>query len=403
MIPSHATKKSIQMTQPILRLAIVSDAVAPWSVGGRESLLSELLPQLAKVGVDITVYTMRWWEESPPDEKVGEGYIRFRAICKLRPLYKNGRRSFVQAIYFSFGSLRLIFGNFDIIQSDPVPYFHLLSVWLASKIRRRPLVIVWHEVWGKSYWRRYLGPLGIFGYLIERVSSHVGDVRLAVSRHTYRHLAEYGTRHQHPILTESAAREISGVFEINSPELVFVGRLVSHKRPDLAVRILEELVDLPIRLCIVGSGPMKSDLETQVHAAHLTDRVSFIDLATEKVLGDLLRSARVLLSPSECEGFGLVVAEALSLGTPVVTVDAPTNAAQELVINNVTGRICRAGDAKELASAVRELISVPLRLNNVKEGWESLGVPRTYKEVAQNYLAVYQNLIDEHRDGRNRE
>jgi glycosyltransferase involved in cell wall biosynthesis len=388
------------MTDANFRLAIVSDTVAPWSVGGRETLLSELLPELANSGVDVTIYTMRWWDSQPPDVQIGKGSIRVKSLCKLRPLYKSGRRSFVQAISFSFGNLRLLREDFDIIQTDPVPYFHLLPIWLISKIRRRPLVLVWHEVWGRTYWRSYLGALGFFGYLIERYAGRIGDIRLAVSRRTYRKLSESHSDDRRPVLVESAAREMSGSFLINSPELIFVGRLVTHKRPDLAIRILENLIDLPIRLCVVGSGPHRNKLETQVRDAGLNDRVEFMNKVSEEVLGNLLRSASVLLSPSECEGYGFVVAEALSLGTPVVTVDAPMNAAQEFIINNVTGRVCRTGDSDDLSRAVRDLLVEPLDRDRVKEGWKSLGTPKNFDEVAQKYLIVYQQLISSNRERR---
>jgi glycosyltransferase involved in cell wall biosynthesis len=98
------------------------------------------------------------------------------------------------------------------------------------------------------------------------------------------------------------------------------------------------------------------------------------------------------VAPSEREGFGLVVAEALSAGTPVVTVDASTNASKELVIDGVTGRICKSGDVEDLARAVRELLAANLDRAAVVEGWNSLGIPKNYEDVAREYLPVFQRL-----------
>lgn len=388
------------MTTLNIKLAIVTDVLPPWNVGGRETHLEELLPELARLGFDITVYTMRWWDEPVADRQYGRGYLRVRGICNPRPLYKAGRRSFAQAFVYSLACLRLLGEDFDIVETDPVPYFHLPIVWLVSKIRRRPLAILWWEVWGGDYWTEYLGRIGRLGLLFERTAVRMSDVTLAGSRRTYQQLADLGVRRDRLVLTEPASRRISADFRAGAPDLLFVGRLLAHKRPDLAIRIVQELADLPVRLCIVGSGPVKGELEQQVRAAHLEDRVTFVERASEEELSDLIVNARVLVAPSEREGFGLVVAEALSVGTPVVTVDASTNASRELVIDGVTGRVCRTGDLRELSQAVRDLLARPLERGDVKKGWESLGLPKNYADVALQYLPIFQQLAISRTRGR---
>jgi glycosyltransferase involved in cell wall biosynthesis len=384
-LTSHMPTKKI-------RLAILTDTFAPWSNGGRESRFSELLPHLAGGGMEITVYTMRWWAIQPPICEIGNGSIRLRAICAPRPLYVKGRRSLLHAIVFSLNSLRLLFEPFDVIETDSIPFFHLPVVWLVSKIRRRPLVVVWHEVWGKSYWREYLGNLGVFGHWIERRSTHFGDVVVAVSNRTFQQLSDLGVDGQRLILAENAVRHFPQVVNTDSPELLFVGRLIEHKRPDLVIGALNDLSDLQLRLCMVGSGPMRTTLEKQTMKFGLSERVTFLGSVNDEELGILIQNAKILLSPSEREGYGLVVAEALSLGTPVVTVDARTNAAKDLVLDGVNGRVCHAGSAACIANAVRELIERPLARSDVIRAWESLGSPSSYEEVADQLLLVYRRV-----------
>jgi len=375
-----------------IKLAIVTDVLPPWNVGGRETHLELLLPQLADLGFDVTVYTMRWWDEPVPDEKIGDGWLRVRALAKPRPLYKNGRRSFGQAFAYSIACLRLLTVDFDVLQTDPVPYFHLPVVWLVCKIRRRPFAILWWEVWGKDYWKEYLGLIGYLGIIFERVTTRMSDATLAGSRRTYQQLADLGVDLDRLVLTESAPRVLSAKVMSDSPELLFVGRLLGHKRADLAIEIVQRLNDPNIRLCVVGSGPVKSELELQVRVAKLESQVIFVERASEEVLAELIVNAKVLVAPSEREGFGLVVAEALSVGTPVVTVDASTNASKELVIDGVSGRVCRAGDVEDLTSAVRSLLDTPLDRKSVRVGWASLDIPKDYREVAQRCEPVFVRL-----------
>ncbi len=383
-----------QSNERKIKLAILTDTFAPWTTGGRESRFTELLPHLAARGMDITVYTTRMWKAPPIDREIESGYIRIRSICEPKPLYKRGRRSFFQPIAYSIGCLRLINKDFDVIETDSIPFLHLPSVWLVSKLRRKPLVIIWHEVWGKDYWSGHLGPLGRFGYLIERLSSHVGNVTIAVSRRTHRHLSEMGLDRRRLVLVENAVRPFGKIGDTEEFDLLFVGRLMPHKRPEMAIDLLEELHDLTLTLCIVGVGPLRTELQIKVDRGGLNRQVVFVEMASDEMLGGLMRRSRILLSPSEREGFGLVVAEALSLGTPVVTVDAPTNAAQDLVIDGVTGQICIAGSLVDFSSAVRTLIENPIPRHQVIEGWQSLNVPTSFEEVAKVLYQIHRRLVD---------
>jgi glycosyltransferase involved in cell wall biosynthesis len=342
--------------------------------------------------MDITVYTMRWWDNQPPDRKVGSGTIRLRAICAPRPLYRNGRRSLLHAIVFSLASLRLLFEQYDIIETDSIPFFHVPSVWLTSKIRRRPLVVVWHEVWGKDYWKEYLGRFGVFGYWCERRSAHIGDAVVALSKRTYSQLSQMGVDGGRLVLAENAVRRFSKVKRADSPELMFVGRLIEHKRPDLVIDVLHSLSETQLRLCIVGSGPMRTALVNQTLKYGLSDRVTFLSGVDDEELGILIQNARILLSPSEREGYGLAVAEALSLGTPVITVDATTNAAMDLVVEGISGHVCPVGNLECIADAVRDLLEKPLKRSDVIRAWESLGSPNSYEEAGEQLGRMYRRV-----------
>ena len=46
------------------RVAVVEDAVGPWSKGGRETRYAALLPRLAQRGLDVEVFSMRWWYDA---------------------------------------------------------------------------------------------------------------------------------------------------------------------------------------------------------------------------------------------------------------------------------------------------------------------------------------------------
>jgi glycosyltransferase involved in cell wall biosynthesis len=94
---------------------------------------------------------------------------------------------------------------------------------------------------------------------------------------------------------------------------LFVGRLSSYKRADVAVRAFN---DIGLRLIVVGEGRERGNLERIAG-----ENVVFTGLADEATLRALLASARGLVFPSE-DDFGIVCVEALASGAPVVALGA---------------------------------------------------------------------------------
>jgi len=94
---------------------------------------------------------------------------------------------------------------------------------------------------------------------------------------------------------------------------LFVGRLSSYKRADVAVRAFN---DVGMRLLVVGEGRERAALERIA-----SENVVFTGRADDATLRSLLASARGLVFPSE-DDFGIVCVEALASGAPVVALAA---------------------------------------------------------------------------------
>lgn len=104
-------------------------------------------------------------------------------------------------------------------------------------------------------------------------------------------------------------------------DLLFIGRLVPWKAPLLALRALRytRRSDAVLRFC--GGGPEQPRLERAARRWHLTDRVRFEGWIPRPKLLPMLARAGALIHPAVHEEAGLCIAEALILGTPVVTLD----------------------------------------------------------------------------------
>ncbi|HEY0404986.1 MAG TPA: glycosyltransferase family 4 protein [Pyrinomonadaceae bacterium] len=89
----------------------------------------------------------------------------------------------------------------------------------------------------------------------------------------------------------------------------------------------------------------------------------FIGKRPHQELPDLLRQCDVLVFPSYCEGFGLVLLEALASGMPIITTEA--TAGPDLIEDGIEGYLIPSGNLDALSAAMRDCASEPERLESM--------------------------------------
>jgi glycosyltransferase involved in cell wall biosynthesis len=136
--------------------------------------------------------------------------------------------------------------------------------------------------------------------------------------------------------------------------LVLVGRLHPQKGIGTALDALARL-DSGVHLAIVGDGPSRPDIEAQIARLGLVERVHLLGRRDDAA--DFFAAADVVVVSSIWEGFGLVVAEALHLGRPVVA--TAVGPIPSMVVDGETGRLVPPSDPVAMASAVDDLLSDP--------------------------------------------
>ena len=341
---------------------MVSDALYPWHQGGKEIRYFRLLQGLPKCGMDVSVYSMKWWDVDPEVESSELGSLAYIGICPRVPLYKDHKRSLTQALLFAVSTFRLLTRKFDVIEADHMPYLQLLPLRIVAWIKRVPLVVTWNEVWGLQTWRSYLGPLAIVAATIEKVSVRLPNVIVAISEGTAAKLVAIGANRDHVHVVPVSIdldQLLTCTADARAPELLFVGRLIEHKNADLAVEATAILVQrgYNVRLGIVGVGPEERRLKARVSELDLEAHVTFFStFESQRELWSLIRGSHVLLAPSVREGYGLVVAESLALGTPVVCALHADNESSSLV-GPSTGSLVEAFSAQSLADAAEHWLN----------------------------------------------
>jgi glycosyltransferase involved in cell wall biosynthesis len=159
--------------------------------------------------------------------------------------------------------------------------------------------------------------------------------------------------HRPDVRADRETADLVGPVETGRVELLHVGSTIARKRVDVLLDTLAALrrVHPDIRLIRVGDA-FTAAQERQVRRLGLGDAVTVLPFVDRRVLASLYRRAALLLQPSEREGFGLPVAEAMASGTPVV-------ASRIAALVEVGGRgatYCPVGDVGAWVAAVSALL-----------------------------------------------
>lgn len=145
--------------------------------------------------------------------------------------------------------------------------------------------------------------------------------------------------------------------EIDPPLILSVGLLARRKGHDVLLEALASIRDLAWQAEIVGDAhdpQVASDLMAQRSALGLEDRVSFAGLVSADHLNQRFHQATLFALATRYEGYGMVFAEALSCGVPIVT--CRTGAVPDTVPASA-GTLVPADDPEAFAAALRQMLT----------------------------------------------
>ena len=190
-------------------------------------------------------------------------------------------------------------------------------------------VLIVHHVHQAQFGVHFPAPVAAFGRWMERVAMRRVYRRqpvVAVSDSTATEMrSQLGWTGPIGILENGADLPSydAGLADDKDPKRVVVlGRLVTHKRVDLALSAVARLGD-DVRVDVVGRGPERERLEAHAAALGLGDRVSFHGFLPSGELAAVLGRAAVHVCASDAEGWGQTVIDAAAWGVPTVARDVP--------------------------------------------------------------------------------
>jgi glycosyltransferase involved in cell wall biosynthesis len=337
-----------------VRICIVYDCLYPYTVGGAERWYRNVAERLAHKGHDVTYLTMRQWDASEEPDVPG---VQVVAVGPRMELYADGRRRILPPLAFGVGVLRHLLADgrrYDVVHTASFPYFSLLATALVRPLARYRVFVDWHEFWTREYWREYLGPLGRVGWQVQRLCLRVPQRAFCFSRLVERRLRTVGVNGEVTLLEGQFEGTAADAPLPAEPFVVFAGRHIPEKNPVAVVHAVAKAREtIPeLRAVIYGDGPERPKVLAAIAERGLEGVVEAPGFVEPEVVKAALARTLCLVLPSRREGYGLVVLEALSRGTPAIVVVGEDNAATEFVQEGVNGYIAATSAREELAAAM---------------------------------------------------
>ena len=356
-----------------------------WDVpGGVQQHIKDLAEALIDEGHDVSVISPADDDTPLPPYVTGAG----RAV----PVPYNGSVARLSFGFLSVSRVRrwIKEGGFDVlhVHEPEIPSLSLLACWVASG----PIVATFHTAIPRS---RVL----LVTYPVVRTGLEKINGRIAVSEAARTTLVEHIGGDAVVIPNGVATRRYRKADPLPGwpgpgGAIGFLGRL---DEPRKGLQVLLKAFEVlgqerpGLRLLIAGPAADPGDVLDRVPAA-LRDRVILLGQVSEEDKVRVLHSVDVFCSPNTGgESFGIVTAEAMAAGVPIVASDI--EAFRQVLRGGEAGELFTTGDAGDLARAAGRLLDDPARRAALSAAALVAVADYDWSVVARSVLSVYETVV----------
>ena len=327
--------------------------VPPEQYGGIERIVYMLIQELVKNGHDITLY-------AHPKSEPG---------CYLIPFKEDIKYTFKNFIQINLLTARIALRGFDLVHTfgrmNNIAFLMLTKVPKVVSYQLPPTVSQIKKA-VKIARNKTLIFTACSDFIAKQIKiyANVSTIYNGIDLNLY---------------------DFQGNVGVDAP-LVFLGRIQEEKGTEIAVKVA---IQTGRKLIIAGNVP-----DEPIHLCYFNERIkpfidnnqiTYIGPVNNKQKNILLGKAGALLMPVTWdEPFGIVMAEALACGTPVI--GFKRGAVPEVIENNVNGFVCET---------VAEMITLVTRLEEIAraECRRSAEAHFSAEILSKQYVNLYQQLI----------
>ncbi len=334
--------------------------------GGAEVVLRELMQRQVAEGHHVTLLTAQHAGSAARETLDGIEVIRVGSNRYTHPF---------QALWYYLRHLR---GKYDLLIEtvNTAPYFSLL---FRGKTKG---VALYHQLAREVWYSETKRPLSDVGfYAIEPFSTWLlGRAKvplITISESTKRDLARFGWKpaRTHIISEGIEIEPVSNLAQLrkfSQPTMLSLGAMRSMKRTIDQIEAFEiakqSIPQLQLKIAGSSSSEYGRQVLERIQRSRFASSIEYLGRVSYEQKIELMQRAHIITVTSLKEGWGLIVTEAASQGTPAVVYDA--DGLRDSVKNGITGLVTAANPAA-LAGGVIEMLSSPTLYHSLQHNaWE---------------------------------
>lgn len=370
-----------------MRIAMIGHKRYGSREGGVEVVVTELARRMAALGHEVTCY-----DRSGTDVMTGNATVKRKhmvdgvRVVPVKTIDKKGLAALSSSYFATKAAIK---------DRPDVIHYHAegpcVPLPLAKRAGIRTVATIHGLDWQRAKWGKLASTYIKMG---ERAAATKADSLIVLSNSAQSYFeGSYGrTATFIPNGIESKqcrpVNQIKDKWGLDAGSyLLYLGRLVPEKRPELLIEAFEKL-DTDKSLVIAGGGSDTSEYEASLREAAQGDaRVLFTGFVNGELLEELYSNCYAYVLPSDVEGMPMSLLEAMAYGRCCVTSDIP-ECADVLAGNGVT---FEKGSADSLRSALRDLLADAGRAG-------ALGaVAKAHVEKTYNWDSVVERTLELYR------
>ena len=368
-----------------LRIGLLTDVFLPDQNGVSTSVLL-LQRELRRRGHRAVIVAPRFPDYFDPETL--HGVVRLPSM--VNPALPRQR--------LAFPTRRRLSGQFDLIHTHTPG---AIGFWGARLAKRWdiPYISTFHT--HLEHYAHYIPGMstlekhaGVLTRIVRRFYNKA-DLIVAPTEASRSMLSTYGIYRPSVVLPtgidESLLQEAPDVvspWPAGTRRLLSVGRLGHEKRHELVLQALGEIrKSHDAHLVILGEGPQLEYLRQKAAGLGLERHVTFYGSVPLSTIGAYYRLAELFLFGSDTETQGLVLAEAQTMGVPVVAVGAEGTLGSVEV--GVSGQLVGKGDWQGLAAHSAALLSDPHAMEAMSLGARQFARRFSSSKMAEQMLDIY--------------
>ncbi len=193
----------------------------------------------------------------------------------------------------------------------------------------------------------------------------------------------------HPVEDDRLLAQVQARYNLPERFVLYVGTIEPRKNLPVLIRAFHQAALEGVKLVIGGKkGWMYEETFAQVQALGLADRVIFTGFVADEDLPALLSLAELFVFPSQYEGFGFPVLEAMACGTPVIT----SNVSSLPEVAGAAGLLVSPTDVAGLAEAMGHVMGNAGKRAEMAEKGVAQAAHFSWRRCASETVAFYEEI-----------